>query len=279
MNGVFQLAAGSIVGQEHRQTGRNNQDAWAVSQTDAATIAVVCDGCGSGRFSEVGAKLGARLIVQAIQQAADLSNPEILLQSVQVQVLTELQNLIKAMGGDWVQTIQDYFLFTVVGVLITPMETLTFAMGDGEIALNGAVTTLGPFPNNAPPYLAYGLLDTAPSPVWQVCHHVPTEQVQSVLIGTDGVVDLLELGDRALPGKSELVGGVEQFWQQDRYFANPDMVRRRLALINREGMQPDWQQQTLVKHPGLLRDDTTLVVVRRVRTPLGKGGQGGSVDL
>ncbi len=187
-----------------------------------------------------------------------------MLQAVQVQVLTQLQSLIKAMGGNWAQTIQDYFLFTVVGVLITPMETLTFAMGDGAIALNGVFTSLGPFPNNAPPYLAYGLLDTVPTPAWQIQHHLPTEQVQSLLIGTDGVVDLVAVSDRALPGKSEWVGGVEQFWQQDRYFANPDMVRRRLALINREVVQPDWENQTLVKHPGLLRDDTTLVVVRRV---------------
>jgi hypothetical protein len=60
-----------------------------------------------------------------------------------------------------------------------------------------------------------------------------------VLVATDGAADLAGLG---LP--------LATFWSDDRCFANPDMVRRRLAVLGRN--QPG----------GGLPDDTTLVVAR-----------------
>jgi len=74
---------------------------------------------------------------------------------------------------------------------------------------------------------------------------------------------LIQIADRPLPGKTELVGEVSQCWQNDRHFKNPDMVRRRLSLINKDITHLDPQTQHLVKHPGLLPDDTTLVAIRR----------------
>ncbi|WP_261890540.1 hypothetical protein [Acaryochloris marina] len=55
----------------------------------------------------------------------------------------------------------------------------------------------------------------------QIYAQHPTEQVQSVLIGSDGVGDLVS-SRRLSPGKSELVGPLNQFWCCDRYFQNPD---------------------------------------------------------
>ena len=47
---------------------------------------------------------------------------------------------------------------------------------------------------------------------------------------------------------------LEEFWREPRYVTNPDMVRRRLAVLRREAAGV----------PGRMADDTTLVVVRRV---------------
>jgi hypothetical protein len=93
---------------------------------------------------------------------------------------------------------------------------------------------------------------------------VPTETVQSIVIGSDGVRDLIAASDRQMPGKEEFVGEIAQFWQGDRYFQNPDAIRRRLSLMNRESVKPDWQNQHLIREAGLLPDDTTLVVIRRL---------------
>ncbi len=53
------------------------------------------------------------------------------------------------------------------------------------------------------------------------------------------------------------------FWQDDRYFRNPDQVRRYLVRCNREVIQPNWQTQVLERQSGLLEDDTTRVLMRR----------------
>jgi serine/threonine protein phosphatase PrpC len=67
----LEYAIGSIIGRNHVLAGKNNQDAYRIVSNEKFIIAVVCDGCGSGKHSEVGAKLGARLVINAI---ADLLN-------------------------------------------------------------------------------------------------------------------------------------------------------------------------------------------------------------
>ena len=267
MKGLFEVAGGSIAGRNHTLAGKNNQDAYCSYSSELVTIAVVCDGCGSGKHSEVGAKLGAGLIVEAI--ARQLKGQTSLdLVEVRQDVLVQLEGIGKTIAGvhPLSQIINDYLLFTVIGALITPSETAVFSIGDGVIAVNGKVTQIGPFPNNAPPYLAYSLCGY---PEWghlQMHYQLPTQEVESILIGTDGVSDLIDSQARYLPGKPEKVGAIAQFWQEDRYFKNPDMIRRRLSLINREVTKPDWQSQRLVKEVGLLPDDTTLIAMRRKRS-------------
>jgi hypothetical protein len=56
---------------------------------------------------------------------------------------------------------------------------------------------------------------------------------------------------------------LSQFWEEDRYFRNPDALRRRLALINSEYTHLDREAGVLIREPGLLPDDTTLVAIRR----------------
>ncbi len=155
--------------------------------------------------------------------------------------------------------------------MITPQDTVLFAIGDGVFALNGEVITIPPFPNNAPPYLGYGLISDALSYMklvdcqFRVHRQLPTPEVQSILIGTDGVEDLMAVADKFLPGKSERVGGIAQYWEDDNYFRNPYHLNRRLALVNHASIKPDWETRQLKKQNGLLSDDTTLVIIRNRR--------------
>lgn len=271
----FEVAAGSILGQNHRRVSQNNQDAWAILTPDQATIAVVCDGCGSRPKSEVGAQLGAQLTVHTLAQllAEERPEKELFWQALRKRLLEEMQTLKEQLGAD-AQGLLDYCLFTLIGCLVTPATTWIFGLGDGVFAINEQLHRIGPFANNAPPYLGYSLLweaEKGPDPFQlQVYAQRPTEQVQSVLIGSDGVGDLMDVAEKYLPGKSEPVGPLNQFWRCDRYFHNPDQVRRRLAQINREVIQPDWHTQQVRKIPGLLPDDTTLISIRRKTTEEGE---------
>lgn len=277
MNEIFEIAGGSVIGREHRLAGRNNQDAYYWMKTDNLIIALVCDGCGSSQYSEVGARLGARLVAEVIlKNASQLTSQSTVtkddfsdfLEGVRREALAHLSVLAIAMGSDFKETINDYFLFTVLGAIMTPSITAIFSLGDGIYWINGQMFEIGPFENNEPPYLAYSLVNSSlglpPEFLqFQVQNILPTDQVQSLLIATDGIHDFVKSADKKMPAKEELVGPVSQFWQEDGYFANQDKIRRKLFLVNRDIVTYNRQEHQLVRENGLLRDDTTMVVARR----------------
>lgn len=257
----FDIAAGSVQGREHARSGRNNQDALCVRASEHGLVAVVADGCGSQPCSELGAQLGVRRLAQAalarLEDGARVDE-EGFLPGLREDVL----ELLAELRGELGREVLADFLFTLVGAVVTPAHTLVFSAGDGVWALNGEVHALGPFPGNAPPYLAYALLRGEDVPLVTRAL-VPTEDVHALLLGTDGVGDLARLASARVPEREEPVGPLSQFWTDDRYFANPDAVRRRLALLNREAVRADFTAHRLVRSPALLPDDTTLVVLRR----------------
>lgn len=269
----IQFAGGSIPGTEHTMPGQpawvNNHDAYVILSSTHCLTAVVCDGCGSGEHSEVGAKLGSALIARAIvdqaerallvNQSADLS-ADAFWQRISRIVIGQLTALAHSMGGSLSQVVGDYFLFTVVGAVVTDSSVFVFSLGDGTYAVNGKIYALGPFPNNEPPYLMYALTGTSRGGSGYslfVNHIIPAENFQSLLIGTDGVSFFVSASDSIVPGRQETVGPLSQFWEDNSYFENPDMIRRKLAMISRE--RSDGKR---VKG-GPLKDDIALVVVRR----------------
>lgn len=268
--GRFEIAAGSITGRDHLRplAWKNNQDGFSFLGTTDFVVAIVTDGCGGEPKSEVGAMLGAELFTEAIALGfyAAGSVPQ-LLENARQSVLRSLMRLLTSMPGRYQDKVFRYFLFTVNGILITGKEATMFAIGDGVQIANGTEIPLGPFPGNAPPYAAYSILDLSEKEsrnAFQITKILPADEVQSILIGTDGVLDLIQAENETIPGRLEHVGPISQFWEEDRYFKNPDAIRRRLAQINNEFTSIDWKKQTVVKTPGRLHDDTTFVVIRRV---------------
>jgi hypothetical protein len=167
--------------------------------------------------------------------------------------------------GDLSWIISHYFLFTIVGALLTPTRAVFFSLGDGLLAVNEEVTVLGPFPGNAPPYLGYGLVNSALPPEmlrFHIHRVLPLEELRTFLLGTDGVQELMQAAKSHMPGKTESVGPLSQFWQEERFFRNPDMARRRLAGIARDATTRT--DGGIRKEAGLLPDDTTLIVGRRI---------------
>jgi Protein phosphatase 2C len=261
----FEVAAGSVSGRTHTIAGKTNQDAYAVRAESVGLCGVVCDGCGSGKRSEVGASLGARIICENVLGEIKTGfslHDEKTWERIREKTLDVFKTLAHAMGGPVANVVADYFLFTVVGLAMSAEGVVIFGIGDGTFVLNGKLTQLGPFPGNAPPYLGYGLLGAGPSfLLHRVC---PLETFESALIATDGLDDYLAHEGKTFPaGRGETVRPLSSFWQEDKYFQNPDVLRRTLSLVNREITRPIWNEKRLVKEPGLLEDDTTLLVVRK----------------
>ncbi len=269
MNTVFEIAAGSVIGREHRRIGRNNQDAYAVQAKPEGTIAVVCDGCGSCPHSEVGAQLGARWVIACLDRQCQQGQPQLqapdFWRELQRDLLEQIRQLATGFGSALEAVVRDYFLFTIVGAIVTPEMTAIFSLGDGVAILNDEVLMQGTIADNRPPYLAYGLfpgLFVMEDVKFQV-HLRSTATVNTLAIGSDGVQDLGKTLDSSLKNADLTPEVFKPFWQDDRYFQNPDQVRRYLARCNRESVQPNWQTQVLERQSGLLEDDTTLVLIRR----------------
>lgn len=281
----FELASGTIIGREHARSGRNNQDGLFFESSKRVIVAVVCDGCSSSAYSEVGSKIGARMITETIVRHLrrrvgfgvmpnDFDWP-LFLEKVRQDVLANIRVLANSMGQSLSLIVSDYFLFTVVGLVVLPQKSLILSIGDGLFGINGEMHSLGPFPGNEPPYLGYGLIDSfAQEDVslfgFQIQKILSTEEIDSVFIGTDGVQDSFNSAERKIPGRQELVGPAEQFWKEDYYFENPDAIRRKLFLMNKEIASVNLDGD-LKRECGILPDDTTLVVLRR-KIPVYTGG-------
>jgi hypothetical protein len=246
----FDVVAGSVPGAHHRRAGRNNQDSFAWTRRPEFIAAVVTDGCGSSPRSELGAQFGASALVHAL--SARLTRGETpeapeFWQGVRADLLASLAFLATAMDADASRAIADALLFTVVGVVVRPDQTWTFARGDGVVRLNADTRWVGPFPDNRPSYVGYALLPevrhclSADALDFELIHRgVPTEQVWQVGVGTDGLLPLSGAGLDALCDASRL-------------FANPDALRRRLEQVHRR------------REAGpVLADDATLLLLQRV---------------
>lgn len=282
MDDIIEFASGSVIGRDHLYVGtgrrkvlvgKSNQDAHLIFSTEDYFMALVLDGCGSGSHSEVGSKVVATLLMQAFRKYLMFhAASENMFQRVRGDVLAYMRVLANGMGSSLSQIITDYFLFTVVGVYIDRSYTVIFSHGDGVYYVDGKMTELGPFPNNAPPYMAYGITGspfTTEHPKFlefQIQTQLPTDEVENLLIGTDGILHMVEAEDKTIPGRTELIGPVSQFWTDGRYFENAFAVQRRLSVINRDHVDIDWEGRKITEEIGRLKDDTTLVVVRRLKS-------------
>lgn len=275
----YQISGGSIIGTSHRQINSNNQDAYYFNSDKDLTVVLVTDGCSSCPFSETGSKIGIKLIAKSISTQAkrrmennsDFLSQEVFWKRVKEDVLAYIRTLSNQMDDSVSMMVSNYFLFTIVGAVISPTEAVFFSLGDGVVIVNEETYKIGPFENNAPPYLTYGLVETNISSKnpgfldFKIIKKLPTSELNSFLVGTDGVDDLIDCADKTLPGKSDIIGPINQFWQENKYFDNKEAINRKLNLINRDYVAIDWDRRVKNQEKGRLPDDTTFIVGRQIR--------------
>lgn len=268
----FVLLSGSVRGRLHQRLDLPNQDAAFFEHWPDGLAAVLCDGCGSARDSATGAVLLSRLTVASLARHRHMLHSmtglpvvDAYLEQVRQDVLSTLRSLVAASGAGADRLVGECLLCTILGLAVVGPHTIIFGLGDGLLTVNGEIRALGPFPDNAPPYLAYALahgVEAADERLRFTCHALlATEDVTSIMLGTDGVADALAAEHAPLPGTDEPFGLLRRFWDDATYERHPDLLRRRLARANR----------AVPGVPGLLPDDTTLVVLRRRAVPDGGG--------
>lgn len=274
MKKIFGIAGASVQGRNHRETNRNNQDSFYYLNENEL-VGIVCDGCGSGKHSEVGAKIGASIVANEIKRVMGKADkgakPEILLKQVRDNVSALLLILINSIGDKLRRVINDYFLFTIVGFFGLGDEIVFFILGDGVIIVNGEIMKIGPFENNEPPYLAYSLCETSlkngkSALDFKIVKVIKIDDFKSALIGTDGVADLINSCGKKIPGKIESAPEIKYFWEEERFFQNPDLLRRKLSFMSKDSVKykrnNEGEIQDIIRENGFLKDDTSMLVLK-----------------
>lgn len=238
------VASAAVTGARHLRAPRNGQDAAAAWLGDGCGAIVVCDGCSAGASSEVGARLASQLVIARLAErlpSARAGDPG-LWAAIRTELVAELGRLAEAMPGDRERALHDHFLFTIVAAAWRGDEVGVWAVGDGAYALGDRITTLGPFADNQPPYVAYDLLGAPPAAHLAVADAA----CGSVIVATDGVAEL----------------GLAELLALDRFLAHPDALRRYLAVRARAGERVDWEARRIVRTPAPLQDDGAVALMR-----------------
>lgn len=274
---MIEIASGSVIGKSHVRLGRNNQDAYGHLVYPDEVFAVVCDGCGSGMSSEVGAQLGCEIILTELRSdlvTEWLESPaekdlQPILKEIQDRIVNKIIGISYKVGDYLPNIIKDYFLFTVLVAVVGIKRSFVASIGDGFYAINGDLHQIGPFENNAPPYVAYNAISShvnrdvvKDAADFQIHATMVSEDVQSIMIGTDGVEDIISNESNIIPGKkTEIVGPVSQFWTDDLYFRNKAVLDRKLVQMARDSTK--LKSGVLTHERGYLMDDTTIISIRR----------------
>lgn len=266
----FIAIAGTVIGTEHKRTGRNNQDGYFIATNDYTLAAAVSDGCSSSASSEVGAKLLSRFVAE---EALKLMKYECVIQGSEIigrleERTIEYARKILSLHQNPVSALDEMFLATIVGVIMNDYFTTIFALGDGAFSVNGELEIIDE--NNTPNYLAYkvfpGNYEVDESRIkFRVRKEIFTDEVRSVIIATDGAAELSEKADWTVSilGKEETVKGINQFEKNGKYLKNPSLLQKRLNQLNMEKITVDWESREMRKIGGILSDDTTIILIKR----------------
>jgi serine/threonine protein phosphatase PrpC len=238
LSGGFLTAGGSVTGREHRRAERDGQDGFALVAREHLLAAVVTDGCSSGQKSEIGARIGAAWLAALIEQhfagAPSEDAARAALTTVSAALLARLELLARSLdarGDVRPARVEEALLFTYLAAVVTPSAAVVFGIGDGVVLVDGALEVIDPGPDNAPPYVAYGLFGPRIEP--RVHFLGPTAGLERVAIATDGL--------QAEPALPELTS-------DPRYAQNPSLLRKRLVVLADQGR---------------LSDDATVAVIAR----------------
>lgn len=305
------IPGSSHLGQGVILLGRNNQDAFSIYPRlgedriwrpgEKPLIGLVSDGVSSCITSEVGSQLAVRIV--SAKLASEFSRVQIVLKArleggspIDKDPLplafwrrfdanayapfSALLTMLSTSDAEFRQNMRELFIFTTLGILHTE-EFGSWVFGprgsDGVFAVNGEVTVLKPQSGNKPISPIYRFVpnefQNQPELMDTIVHRyfLPGE-LQSFLIGTDGVEHLIKAEGKKIPGRKEKVRPLDDFWNDPEFLVD-DTLLLYLRQLNTQWpkvMRPSDEQKAagkecrLVIEPRLLLDDTTVIIGRRI---------------
>lgn len=201
----WKVTAAVKVGRDHVDRGINGQDAAAIRHDPATNTiyGIVCDGCGSGAHSEVGAKLLANYAVATLCTYGSLDiwqQKDLLFPALVRFVNNNIDTLRPPDPVAIAEIVNDFWCATIVGFIIKPHDAVIFHAGDGVYEVDSESPVLKNVKvidqENAPHYLAYNcipfpdqlLTDVSriPQKFETPTNNMHPKHLQRIMISTDG---------------------------------------------------------------------------------------------
>ncbi len=196
----LKVRTGIVTGREHLVYGINCQDSLFAKTFEhegyTYHIGVVSDGCGEGERSETGAHLATSFLIYKMEKLVrDGYSIKFILRKLYFELLRFLKKILTAydlkhLPAEEVDVIKNHFLFTVIGFIIGPDDTVIFAVGDGVVLINDFLDVRDQ--KNTPTYPTYHLVsskylksDRTYIPKEFDVYDVKTENMQKLAVGTD----------------------------------------------------------------------------------------------
>lgn len=205
----FVQKKGKVTGRGHIVYGLNCQDALLTRSFEyngfTYHIGAVADGCSEGMHSELGAELGVAFSVTKIEELIKGGMPvKVIPGALYVMLVEYLRQvtgpfqLLSEPYARMVSFIKEHLLFTLIGFIVGPDDTVVFAAGDGLVAINDLTDLRDQ--QNMPMYIAYHLveksyLQTKPSamPSKFDVYELKTADLKTLAIGTDAWAQELDV--------------------------------------------------------------------------------------
>lgn len=293
------IQKGSVPGTRHCKPGipswTNNHDAYASGFVGKSFYGIVCDGCGSAKHPEVGAKLTAKWCANFIEKELKENDGywgvEESVEKLNLYLTrrfnNHLFNMIELSDYDnrmYVdkqllpcqveEYVFDYLLATMLSFVADGDKVHFFGYGDGVWGFNDEITIIESHAN-MPAYFAYNLINR----VGTKYAHIDIVKVysslnciidhhnwQNIFVATDGLADLEQHKDKIRPHDKEPHGGIKKLLDfSDVKSENTNALQRRLAILQNFHASLNLEESTprIIKSFGLLPDDTTVVAAEK----------------
>lgn len=249
--------AASVLGAAHLARGRNGQDAAACWSEGALGVAVVCDGCGSTEAAELGALLVSQRACAMLARRL-LAGESLASAAPWQEWRAELARELARLARDFCPSpgatdeltsaergaLARSLLCTLLVAVVEREHVSLWALGDGALLADDELTVLGPFADNAPPYLAYDLIG-------------PTRPALFLTQarGERGVVAV------ATDGAAALGAQLGVLVREPRIREHPDGLRRALTLAARPSERILWSERRVERSAAPLQDDAAIAVL------------------
>jgi len=257
----FDIQSFSIIGRKHAIHEDPNQDYSAIYEGESFLIATICDGCSGARSSHFGSMIGSQIFnaevakiipFHFIDECTDISLVEHNVRCIVMYAVAELRKTISHIVGKLYSApekfesyhahsrltiLMDYFLFTLLSVIVTKKYAIIIACGDGVFYRDGAELELAveePFSQTYVPEFLCELFGPSAKPCPIKIMVTSVDKIKNMFIASDGVLYLPDTRN----WKEEIFS--------DSVFNDPNSF-----------------EKYLYSYKEFLPDDTTLVCLKR----------------